>query len=380
MNNLSLYLILTVAGILAFNENGEIEAFAAFPKKVEDAAKCLAGILVKRKFELPKKFLDKIKGREVIVEGNHLAFLIEGIGNVMVDENNPEFRLLRGKIGDMLINMGEFSSVGDYISFKREVFLWLSRLLMKETIKVNDKIIIQAINTFDETSKTINLLGSRLREWYGLHFPELENLISGLVDYVSLVAKIGSRNNFDINTLISLGFNEGLAKRILEASQKSIGIDIDEEAIRSLAEQVLSLIEFRQKLEEYIAISMENFAPNLTAVAGPLIGARLISHAGGLEKLARLPSGTIQILGAEKALFKALKKGGKPPKHGVIFVHPEIRGAPRKLRGKIARIVAGKIAIAARIDCFGNRNIGEQLAKEMRERILEVKRSGSKAH
>jgi len=130
----------------------------------------------------------------------------------------------------------------------------------------------------------------------------------------------------------------------------------------------------RRELTDYISTVMKEVAPNITALVGPLLGARLISLAGSLESLARLPASTIQVLGAEKALFRALRTGGKPPKHGVIFQYPDIHRSPRWQRGKIARALAAKLAIAAKVDAFTGRFIGDKLREELRRRIEEIKK------
>jgi len=127
-------------------------------------------------------------------------------------------------------------------------------------------------------------------------------------------------------------------------------------------------------LERQIETDMSKVAPNMSKLIGPLIGARLISHAGSLEKLAKMPASTIQILGAEKALFRFKKEGGKPPKHGVLFQHPYLSRSPKSLRGKISRIIATKIAIAAKADAFTKRDISEDLIKTINERIMEIKK------
>ncbi|HDJ25954.1 MAG TPA: C/D box methylation guide ribonucleoprotein complex aNOP56 subunit, partial [Candidatus Bathyarchaeota archaeon] len=143
--------------------------------------------------------------------------------------------------------------------------------------------------------------------------------------------------------------------------------------IRDVCSIALELYSMRRSLERYIDAVMEEIAPNLKAVAGALLGARLISLAGGLEKLAKMPSSTVQVLGAEKALFRALRTGGKPPKHGVIFQHYYVKGSKRWQRGKIARALAGKISMAARIDAFSGRYIGDQLKAELDRRVEEIK-------
>ena len=137
---------------------------------------------------------------------------------------------------------------------------------------------------------------------------------------------------------------------------------------------MLELSKLREYLTEYVGQVMREVAPNITELVGPLLGARLLSLAGSLETLAKLPASTIQVLGAEKALFRALRTGGKPPKHGVIFQYPDIHRSPRWQRGKIARALATKLAIAARADYFTGRFIADELKKALLERIDEIKK------
>ncbi|MCC6011234.1 MAG: C/D box methylation guide ribonucleoprotein complex aNOP56 subunit, partial [Desulfurococcaceae archaeon] len=137
---------------------------------------------------------------------------------------------------------------------------------------------------------------------------------------------------------------------------------------------ILDLYKLRSTLEDYIETVMKEVSPNITALVGAKLGARLLSLAGGLEKMAKLPASTIQVLGAEKALFRALRTGGKPPKHGVIFQHPAIHRSPRWQRGKIARALAAKLAIAAKVDFFTGRFIGDKLTTELQQRIDEIKK------
>ena len=218
---------------------------------------------------------------------------------------------------------------------------------------------------------------ARLREWYSVHFPELNDLIREHEDYVKIVSELGHRDNITVESLRELGFKEEKARKIAEAARQSIGADLsdfDIEAIRTLASITKQLYQLRRNLTGYIEQVMKEVAPNVTALVGPLLGARLISLAGGLEKLARLPASTIQVLGAEKALFRALRTGGKPPKHGVIFQYPHIHRSPRWQRGKIARALAAKLAIAAKVDAFTGRFIGDKLKEDLERRIAEIKK------
>lgn len=118
---------------------------------------------------------------------------------------------------------------------------------------------------------------------------------------------------------------------------------------------------------------MREVAPNVTELVGPTLGARLLSLAGSLEELSKMPASTIQVLGAEKALFRALKSGSRPPKHGIIFQYPAIHVSPRWQRGKIARALAAKLAIASRIDAYSGRFVGTQLVEQVNKRIEEIK-------
>ena len=154
-----------------------------------------------------------------------------------------------------------------------------------------------------------------------------------------------------------------------------MGADIAEadlEMIQSLAKDVLNFYLLRKNMEDYVDHTMEELAPNVRAVAGALLGARLIAMAGSLQNLAMRPASTIQVIGAEKALFRSLKTGARPPKHGLIFQDTLLHDAKRWQRGKIARVIAGKLAIAARADAFGGHFIGDKLKADINKRLEEI--------
>jgi len=190
------------------------------------------------------------------------------------------------------------------------------------------------------------------------------------------VSRFGDRGLLTTDALKELGFNEQRINRIVDAAKKSIGADISEDdlsAMRMIANTILDLYNIRRNLNNYLEGVMKEVAPNITALVGPALGARLLSISGSLEELAKMPASTIQVLGAEKALFRALRSGGRPPKHGVIFQYPAIHTSPRWQRGKIARALAAKLAIAARVDAFSGRFIGDQLNEQLKKRIDEIK-------
>ena len=256
-----------------------------------------------------------------------------------------------------------------------ELTMGISRLAIREASEQNDQLIIQAMNSLDDVEKVQNLMVSRLREWYGLHFPEAAHAIENIQTLARIVAEGGSREQIENNPeLVKLITDASVKPELLAQSMGAEISNQDMAMIQSLAHQILALYQFREHLEKYLDDSMQAFAPNLRGLIGSVIGARLIGLAGGLERLARFPASTVQVLGAEQALFRALKTGAKPPKHGVIFQHTLVHSASWWQRGKIARILAGKIAIAARIDLYSGQYVADELKQTVLSRIAEVKR------
>lgn len=248
-----------------------------------------------------------------------------------------------------------------------EVLLELGKLRTREAV-AEDFFIVQAIKGLDDLTQIANLLSERLHEWYGLHWPELEKLVKE-TEYVSLISNMG-----DMATILEKSNNEKL-KSITLADSVGSGLETEDRgAVMGYAEQLDSVYSSRIKLENYIKSRMEAVAPNITAITGPIIGARLISLTGSLARLAQVSSSTIQLLGAEKALFRHLRDGEKPPKHGIIFQNPFIHNAPYWQRGKIARALAGKLSIAAKLDYNSDKFMGDEITKDLKRRINEIKK------
>ena len=268
--------------------------------------------------------------------------------------------------------------VGSIEEYRREVKSVLDKLVeeeLKEAVARRDMMIVHAVHVLEDLDKQINMVYTRCREWYGLHFPELAEIVDDLEDYLRIVAEIGARRNFDEEGLERI-VGPKLAVQIMERVRNSVGADLspeDEERVKDVAREGLRLIQLRKEQERYIEELMSAEAPNLSAVAGPILGAKLISMAGGLEKLARLPASTIQVLGAEKALFRFFRTGRGAPKHGIIFQSPLIHGSPKHLRGKIARALAATIAIAAKIDYFTREDRGAELREKLEKRLQEIR-------
>ena len=244
--------------------------------------------------------------------------------------------------------------------------------------RISEKLdlhIIQSINALDELDKIINVIGARLREWYGLHFPELDYLIQSIFTYAEIARLAGNRNNINLNMLNNLGIENKRAEIILEALRRSKGGDILEEnisIIKKLANEIIMQTELRRILANQIEELMEKIAPNIKELLTATVGARLIAKAGSLQKLSIMPASTIQIIGAEKALFRSLKTGAPPPKHGILFQHPILHSAPKWQRGKLARVIASKVAIAARIDLFRKGEKDQYISEQLDKRISEI--------
>ncbi|MFX0090163.1 MAG: NOP5/NOP56 family protein [Candidatus Hodarchaeota archaeon] len=257
--------------------------------------------------------------------------------------------------------------------FEREIAYHLARSQIKAVAKARDVFISQAIHALDDFNATLNLIANRLFEWYGLHFPELSSLTRDNVQYMQLIKEIGNQQNFTKKRLSYL--SDTRSERILEAKNGSLGVEMPEydlEPVRKLAELGLQTNRSKEFLEKYIEEAMLQTAPNLSSLISPLVGARLIALAGSLENLAKKPSSTVQVLGAEKALFRALKTKTAPPKHGILFQSPLVHQAVPHQRGRIARALAAKISMAARIDFFSGEFLADELKVSLDQRIKVI--------
>ncbi len=231
-----------------------------------------------------------------------------------------------------------------------------------------DHYIVQAVNGLDDLTQTANLLSERLHEWYGLYWPELDDIVKE-TEYVNLISKLGDRD-----TIIDKTENKKLKGFSALESVGAIFDPEDKETVMGFAQQLVNVHASEKSLENYIKNCMEELAPNITMLIGPIIGARLIALTGGLSRLSQVSSSTIQLLGAEKALFRHLRTGERPPKHGIIFQHPLIHNAPYWHRGKIARAFAGKLAIAAKLDYHSGKFMGDKLEEDVKRRVEEIRK------
>jgi len=372
------YILPVCCGLLAADEEGNLISYKLWN---DDVAASKLSMLedgqVVEELESLVKEVSEHGFKEIVLEHEELASSLSHKINkvaVSVELGSEAFQKIRKRLPALLERIG--IDPKEYRSKLYNISLALTRHKVKKAAEKRDLFIAQAINAIDDINKTINLFASRLREWYGLHFPELNNIVEDHKDYIKIISEIGLRSSMNMEALKNIGFGDDEARKIVSAAKRSMGAEFTEfdlDAIRSLSDTTLALYGVRRKLEKYIDEAMKEVAPNIRGLVGPLLGARLISLAGGLNKLATLPASTIQVLGAEKALFRALRTGGKPPKHGVIFQHPAIHKSPRWQRGKIARALAAKLAIAARIDAFTGEYKADILKEELEKRIEEIK-------
>jgi len=368
-----------VLGVFAFDDDGKEIGSVQFPRDVAQVAGRLASVQMGVPTEEHRALIAKLmqkKSNEFVVESEELA-------NQLTNEfKHSRFEVaMSNKAGEILrSDLEKFAAdagVENVTKFVHDVNFLLTCDSLRREAAQRDKLIIQAINMLDEIDKTTNIICERVREWYSIHFPELDRMVSEHQHYMKLVLALGSREKFEpaaIKAVVELPDN--LVKKIGTAAQSSLGSSFDQldiNAIQDAAREIFSLFEAREKISGYIDGLMAQVAPNIRTVVGSSIGARLISLAGGLTNLARMPASTLQILGAEKALFRALRSRARPPKHGVIYQYPDIRGVPKWQRGKVARALAGKLSIAARVDAMSGEFIGEKLAAELKARIADIK-------
>jgi len=360
--------ILTELGISVFNDKKLEKAFP-FSNDVKEY------LLVKNKEAKLNELINYLFSiqRGVSVSDESLLAILKKYSVDCYLMEASELEIVQATKPQIIVDSGFASNLQDTLGKLREFALGLSSSIVTEVSESPDLHIIQAINSLDEIDKIANALSSRLREWYGLHFPELDNIIDSINGYAQIVMA-GKRESLTKQVFEDAGFPESKVEMLSLISSKSRGGDISDvnlAIVQSIAKQILDFHDLRKKLEEHVESEMISIAPNLSAILGSAVGARILGRAGSLKRLASLPASTIQVLGAEKALFRSLKTGSQPPKHGLLFQHAMVHSAPRWQRGKIARAVAAKAVIAARVDVFGE-GLNETLLEKLNIRVDEI--------
>ena len=374
------FIVENVVGVFGLDEKNRLIDSVCFPVNVKEIVEKIRhirdGKLVKELKDLLMKLQEK--GYNIFIfESDALAKTIQRKLNLetMTQRCNKTAKSLRKNLVTIAIESGFTENTEEVKTVLREVALSLGKIEVKEAMENRDLLAAQAVLTLTDLDNTLNLFSNRLREWYGLHFPELSNIVDDHELYLRIVPDFGDKKSLDKEKLSAIVPNSKVSK-IYQLSESSMGaefIETDINAVRLISKRCLELYNTRKEMEEYIDEIVSVVAPNIQALVGSTLGARLIAAVGSLKSLAAKPSSTIQILGAEKALFRSLKTKSKPPKHGFIFQHPQIRQAPWWQRGKISRALAGKLSIAARIDVYSGDYIGDKLKMEFEQRVKEIK-------
>ncbi len=330
------YMATNIIGVFAFDKNGKTIVSKLFPKKPEVIAEKLRKSREGEIIEEERFVLNKIRlaGYKEVIWDKRAK---DGFIACVYDPENKGKEIANNEFRRLALESRWVSTQSEL----NEILTKVNVLLSGEKIKIvkKDKVIMHVIGIIDELDSSLNSLSERLREWYGMLSPET-------------VREVKSHEN--LLELLSKSKKEG------------------KEKIHEFSKSLHGLYKTRDSLSKYLESLCKETIPNLSAVGGPLLASRLISLAGGLEKTAKLPSSTIQILGAEKALFRHLKGKGKAPKYGVLFGHALIQQAPKPLKGKIARLISSKLSLAAKMDFYSKKDQGKEMREDLEKKVNEL--------
>ncbi len=373
------YIVDTFSGLFVVDESGSTINFIDFNddfNKTIDFYKAINEDVLPKELEQVFNELINSGFKEFIFDNKILHALLrkQEKYDTILNEYSQEFKNFRFNLQEQLKNIGIYKSEEDIALKHKKISQELIKTQISQVGEQGDIAVIQIIETLDTLKKSISLFSARLREWYGLYFPELtDRILEDNILLARLVEFVGLRKNYTIDNLKeNFDLSEKRIQYLVQSASNSMGADFDLNMVQGYARQILTLDSFRENLESNLDGLMEEIAPNLKAIVGSLIGAKLITKAGSLKKLAYMPASRIQLLGAETALYRFLKTGKGIPKHGLIFQWNMIRGSKSHLRGKISRIVSGKIGLAAKIDHFRGDFIGNIISEDVMKKIKEI--------
>lgn len=354
----------------------KLKAFSKFDNTTEALAAATA--LVESKLS---KSLKKLLKKHCVDET--LAVLDAKLGNLIKEKldipciySSQVLEITRGirnQLQTLISGLGSHDLVPMSLGLSHS----LSRYKLKFSPDKVDTMIVQAIGLLDDIDKELNTYAMRVREWYGWHFPEMGKIVTDNVQYAKTIKIMGTREKA-AGQDFSGTLEEDIEARMKEAAVVSMGTEISEDDLSNISElcnQVIDLSEYRAQLYDYLKARMNAIAPNLTVLAGELVGARLIAHAGSLINLSKSPASTVQILGAEKALFRALKTKHETPKYGLIYHASLVGQAAPQFKGKISRVLAAKCALAIRVDALGDSpdaTIGVEARAKVEARLRQL--------
>ncbi|MFH1229066.1 MAG: hypothetical protein V1678_01415 [Candidatus Aenigmatarchaeota archaeon] len=331
------YLAYCVAGLFVFSEDGKLAKTRLFEKNPEEIAKKVD--LLEKFEEIPE--LKELKGEFPDLE---------------TEQPNEASEYLRENLRSVILNSG-FAKDDMELNHILSAFSIAKAKLSISLIERRDKLIVQTVSALSDMEKIVNMMSERLREWYGLHYPEI--VIKDHERFAQEVAEKGMRENFE-------DFEDSMGMKLKEDDIK---------VLKDYASKLKALYELKKGVEKYLEKIVPEEIPNLNAMLGSVLAARLLSLAGSLERMAKMPSSTIQLLGSEKRLFKFLKskeRDKRPPRFGLLYLHPDISTNRRDLQGKIARVLSSKLTLAARADFYSKNDISKELLEDYKRKVAEI--------
>jgi len=350
------YIVTVFLGVVAADENKKVIFFKPFPKEPRKMAEKL------KLSEIEMLDEEKDMQQQLWKKGfKEFVFAVRKSGVKHAEPNNVVEKFLKENLRKIALEKKMVNDQAEFNQLLTKVNIELTKVEIKKAVG-RDNFIVQANGAIEEIDKVVNVLSERLREWYGLHFPEMDRVIDNHEKYAKIVEKFGSREKIDD---AELNFFK----------EKSMGAELREEdaaIIQNFAARIVEFYKLRSELSKYLEKNLKETAPNFSDIATPMLAAKLIAKAGGLEKIAKMASSTIQLIGAERALFRYLHGKGKSPKFGILFNHPMIQAAPESMKGKVARLVAAKLSMAAKIDFYSKEYRGEKMKQELQQRVKEI--------
>ena len=348
------YITYCVKGFFAFDSENKLICKRLFPE--EEIINRLAEITDKKIVLEENDIINEVSEDydEIIIESNKRLSDYDN-EKIVIKTPNQGGEYLRSHYDEFDLDDTEISRIYQNLAIYK----------IKKESASEDKHLIQAINSIDEIDESVSKLIERIREWYALYFPEME-VVRNNETYIRLISENKSKDE------IIKAKPEAFPDDMIDLEEDINPMDL--EIMNDYAKSIHELQKSRKNIENYIDSKMEAIAPNLRLLVGPTLGAKLISHAGGIKRLAMYPSSTVQIMGAEKALFRHLKSGDRPPKYGLIYQHPQVRGAKWWNRGKIARMLAGRISLAARRDVF-TKTFDENIFEDFKAQVEEIEKN-----
>ena len=348
------YITYCVKGFFAFDSENKLICKRLFPE--EEIINRLAEITDKKIVLEENDIINEVSEDydEIIIESNKRLSDYDN-EKIVIKTPNQGGEYLRSHYDEFDLDDAEISRIYQNLAIYK----------IKKESASEDKHLIQAINSIDEIDESVSKLIERIREWYALYFPEME-VVRNNETYIRLISENKSKDE------LIKAKPEAFPDDMIDLEEDINPMDL--EIMNDYAKSIHELQKSRKNIENYIDSKMEAIAPNLRLLVGPTLGAKLISHAGGIKRLAMYPSSTVQIMGAEKALFRHLKSGDRPPKYGLIYQHPQVRGAKWWNRGKIARMLAGRISLAARRDVF-TKTFDENIFEDFKAQVEEIEKN-----